>query len=82
MCTSTTTNLVGFFMQKRYILTGYFDNMNYGHICQEIAESNNFDTMQTLLENLMSFDLTMDIYDSELDNIILSTTNYAPPKQK
>lgn len=66
---------------KRYILTGYFDSFKFGIVAQGIAESNNFDVMQTLLENLMSWDIDMDILDTETNEIILSTRDYDPPKE-
>jgi hypothetical protein len=69
-------------MQKRYILTGYLDTIYFGKVFHNIAESNSFETIQILLENLMYFDLVVDVYDCELKKIVLSSNHYAPPKQK
>lgn len=82
MCTSTTTNLVGFFMQKRYILTAYYDSFMFNHISQTIAMSNNFDELHIIFENLLVFIDTMDIYDCKTNELILKSSDYAPPKQK
>lgn len=82
MCTLTTANLMGFFMEKRYILTGYYERFIFRQISQTIAESNDFEELETILENLIGFNFEMDIYDSFTNQLLLSTTDYAPPKQK
>jgi hypothetical protein len=70
-----------FYAMKRYLLTGYFDSMQFGCVSQDIADSNNFDTLQTLLENLMWWDIQMDILDTETKTILLRTNDYNPPKE-
>jgi hypothetical protein len=50
-------------------------------ISQDIADSNNYDTLQTLLENLMVWDIEMDILDTETKTIVLRTNDYNPPKE-
>lgn len=80
---STHLTCMGFFyLMKRYLLTGYFDSFEFGCISQDIADSNNFDTLQTLLENLMSWNIQMDILDTETKEIILKTNDYNPPKER
>lgn len=66
---------------KRYLLTGYFDSFQFGCISQDIADSNNLDTLQILMENLMSWNIQMDILDTETKQIILKTNDYNPPKE-
>ena len=55
--------------------------MKFGCISQDIADSNNYDTLQTLLENLMVWDIEMDILDTETKTIVLRTNDYNPPKE-
>lgn len=81
-CTLTTASLMGFFYaMKRYLLTGYFDSLQFGCVSQDIADSNNYDTLQTLLENLMWWDIEMDILDTQTKTILLRTNDYNPPKE-
>jgi|DEB0MinimDraft_6_1074348.scaffolds.fasta_scaffold75108_2 hypothetical protein len=67
---------------KKYLLTGYFDSFEHGIVSQGIADTNNFEVIQTLLENLMSWGIDMDILDTETNEIILRTRDYDPPKQE
>lgn len=70
-----------FYAMKKYLLTGYFENVHHGYISQDIADSNNLDTLHTLLENLMSWDIQMDILDTETKQIIIRSNDYNPPKE-
>jgi len=66
---------------RRYILTGYFDNYEYHEYCQVIAHSDNFEVCHVLLENLLSWDITMDIVDSWKNEVIMKSSDYDPPKE-